>query len=106
MDEYKMKDEHFKKYDALAKKIGIEKLVKLMPVSKAEMVRKLAEDKHLNNIPLRVWDRQAGCYDSRHTRHFTMHFLDPWAPEKANGLSLAERVCVLKHVAKYYYAYK
>lgn len=78
--------EYAKKYEELARKIGIDKLKNLIPVSH-EKVRKALErgDKHLNTIPLRKWDA-AG------------------AGLRMPGLSLSEKVSVLKHVAKWHYA--
>jgi hypothetical protein len=98
-------NDHYNKYEALAQKIGIDALVKLMPVNKIEMQKCLDQDEHLNNIPLHVWDRKAGLLSDGKTT-FNLAFYAPWTPELAKGLSLAERVCTLKHVAKYHYATK
>lgn len=80
--------EHAKKYEALAQKLGIEKLKALIPVP-PERVRRALErgDKHLNTIPLRKWDTAA----------FELNL-------REKGLSMSEGVCVLKHVAKWHYA--
>lgn len=78
--------EHAKKYEALAQKLGVEKLRALIPVS-AEKIRAALErgDKHLNSIKLRKWDAAGEAI-------------------RGQGLSMAEKVCVLKHVAKWHYA--
>src|SRR4029077_7415840 len=78
--------EHAKKYEALAQKLGVESLRALMPVS-AQKIRAALErgDKHLNSISLRKWDAAGTSI-------------------RGKGLSMAEKVCVLKHVAKWHYA--
>lgn len=78
--------EHAKKYDELAKKIGIERLRELIPASPEKVRKALASgDKYLNSIPLRKWDAAAMSIPER-------------------GLSLSEKVCALKHVATWHYA--
>lgn len=78
--------EHAKKYEALAQKLGIEKLKEMIPAS-PEKVRKALErgDQYLNTIPLRKWDDAS------------KRFVYP-------GLSMSDKVAVLKHVAKWHYA--
>lgn len=78
--------EHAKKYEVLAQKLGIENLRKLMPVS-PEKIRAALEkgDKYLNSIKLRKWDAAGTAI-------------------RGEGLSMSEKVCVLKHVAKWHYA--
>jgi len=74
-----------KKCDDNAKRIGIDLLKSLVPAS-PERIRRALEtnDPHLNTIPLREWDAAAGAI-------------------RAPGLSLSEKVCALKHVARWYY---
>lgn len=104
--EAEMRREHFKKYEALARKIGIDALLTLMPVDRETMVVRLAADVHLNNVPLTMWDRAAGECSSgpstcptckQRVRPYSseprLSFEWPWVPSVANGLSLAERVC-------------
>lgn len=80
--------EHARKYDELAKKIGVEKIKSLIPVSSAKVRQALERgDKYLNTIALRKWDHAA----------FNLSL-------REQGLSLSEGVCVLKHVAKWHYA--
>jgi hypothetical protein len=80
--------EHARKYEELAKKIGIEKVKESIPVSPAKVRQALERgDKHLNSISLRKWDQAALNLSLRE-----------------RGLSLSEGVCVLKHVAKWHYA--
>jgi hypothetical protein len=76
--------EHFKKYDKLAREIGIQNIVPLIPVS-PEKVRYSLEhgDPYLNWIPLRLWDAAAAGLPTR---------------------SLSEGVSLLKHVAMWHYA--
>jgi hypothetical protein len=91
--------EHYQKFDALAQRIGVAALKRRIPATAEAIKAALAAgDEHLNTIPLYKWDLAAG----RLNRDYLLSFYDPWTPKLANGLSLAERVCVLKHVAKYY----
>jgi hypothetical protein len=78
--------EHAKKYEDLARQLGIDALVGLIPASR-EVVEKALRtgDQHLNSIPLWKWDLAAETIN---------------VPE----LSLSEKVCALKHVAKWHYA--
>ena len=78
--------EHAEKYELLARRIGIDYLKGLIPAS-PERIRKALEtgDRYLNTIPLRKWDMAA-------------------LSVREQDLSLSEKVCALKHVAKWYYA--
>lgn len=102
--------EHIQKFDHLAQIVGIRTLMAHLQARWVEMtperMKTLAEqDIHLNNIPLIKWDRLAGSqYEISYTRPLYLSFDPPWTPSVANGLSLADRVCILKHVARYYYA--
>jgi hypothetical protein len=80
--------EHAKKYDDLAKRIGIERLKELVPASPGK-IRKALErgDKHLNTISLRKWDAAA-----------------QGIRVPGLSLSLSDKVCALKHVAKWHLA--
>lgn len=78
--------EHAKKYELLARKVGIDDLKDLIPASEDRIRTALARgDDSLNSIPLKKWD-QAGT--------------------RINypGLSLSEKVSLLKHVATWHYA--
>ena len=97
--------EHEQKYEILAQKIGINALRLLMPVPPNVMAKRLAEDENLNNIGLATLDRAAGYLSGLHGNGpVRLSFAAPWVSGSANGLSLAERVCTLKHVAKFHYA--
>lgn len=88
--------EHFEKYDALAKSLGVNTLFRMVlyiaPADKlAEAIA--AGDYHLNTIPLAKWD---SCHQfvSSLYRHSTVR--------EPGGWSMANSVCVLKHVARHY----
>lgn len=76
---------HAEKYEQVAQVIGIDVLRDLIPAP-PEKVQKALErgDKYLNTIPLYKWDAAAGMLS---------------APD----LSLSDKVCALKHVAKWHY---
>lgn len=106
LEEKSTMTEHEKKYDKIAQRIGIEALKKCLPFSAKSVKRALeAGDEHLNTIPLPLWDKAAGNRPSPYPLHKGGIFLswdEPWTKDKARGLSLAERVYILKHVAKFY----
>jgi hypothetical protein len=86
---------HYRKYEDVARKIGIDHILRdLIPVT-PERIRKalLRGDLHLNSIPLSLWDQAAEQipYAALVTSH-------------VGELSLAQKVCVLKHVAAWHYA--
>jgi hypothetical protein len=87
----RMEREHFEKYDAIARQIGINRLIIHVPATKERILQALAnDDRHLNTIPLPNWDRQ---HDK--TMALARGFgIKVWA--------LCETVCVLKHVARHY----
>ena len=80
--------DHYKKYDKLSKQIGIERLKRLMPATPEAIKEAFQEDEYLNSISLGRWDRAAMSI-----HHFS----------NGMSLSLAEKVCILKHIARYYY---
>lgn len=101
--------EHYNKYEALSQKIGIEKLLPLIEdISEEKINTCFVKDKYLNNIPLRLWDKLAGkvYLDFPEYNHdFSMFNSGKWEWFKIIGNhSLADRVCILKHVAKYHKA--
>jgi len=127
-----MKDsraEHFTKYEALAREIGIRRLVEVLGAPPLKLTRERVQgalergDEHLNSIPLQIWDVATG-YDTINTassipmekchccgskvpakastqaaRNRTFHNLEPFA---SGPFTASERTCVLKHVARYY----
>lgn len=80
---------HRRYYSWLAEQVGTRmQLRALMPVQdEAELRERLAQDKHLNNVPLPLWDR----------RDPQMRVLAVRAGFRS--WSLCETVCVLKEVA-------
>ncbi len=113
--------EHDLKYEALAQRMGIKGLVKCLhdfdlptPTAMWELVQ---ADIHLNNVPLVMWDRAAGVLHLQPQptcprcgqkiprpagEGYKLNREFPFSGEFAR-LSLAERVCVLKHVARFHY---
>lgn len=92
--------EHYQKYNELAKKIGIEKLKPLIRVGAWKIKEALEEgDERLNLIPIHLWDRWASV-----GANLKPLMIAPWTYLKdyPGEQSAAMRVCILKHVAKYY----
>jgi hypothetical protein len=62
-------------------------------------------DVALNSIPLEIWEYDAGIRrdpDYAIDGRLTMFFDGRWSIFAYYGLSSAERICLLKHVAKYH----
>ena len=93
-----MTQTHEQKYDELIEKHGgLRVFARLVPADMNTIRQHLRDgDIHLNKIPLHQWDAMAGLTGNGLTT-FSMRFNGAWA--KANGLSLAERVCMLKRAA-------
>lgn len=115
--------EHRAKYEALAQELGVEALKALVPATNAQITAALASgDEHLNTIPLRRWDMAAAAWscvpkedaNSYRSRTRCPHckqgyvYTTPPTPDvwEKRRLTLSERVCVLKHVARYYGSHK
>lgn len=99
--------EHEQKYENLAQRIGIKALVNCIQdhalPDPDRMGEYYVQDKHLNNVQLRHWDRAAGRVNYGGPYKFVLDKQPPFCGEFAH-LTLAERVCVLKHVAIFHYA--
>lgn len=71
------------------------------PFEIGEIRKALEEDEHLNNLPLRVWDRAAGFQvDGSNAK---LIFSGLWGLYRVNGIntaSLATGVCILKHATR------
>ena len=80
---------HYQKYSEIAEilHMSYKNKTSMFDFSADELIEKFKEDKNLNNIPLGKWDTQASFIPNI----------------KYNGfiLSLAEKVCVLKHLVIY-----
>lgn len=93
--------EHENKYDGIAREIGIDFLVPLLVERKDEIRQALENgDTHLNSIPIKWWNEKAGGRTLLNG-NVTLIIDYPWT-FYAGPQSLAMRVCVLKHVAKFY----
>ena len=98
LDQYSR--DHYKKYDKLAKLIGIEELKPLIRVRAWKIKEALDEgDERLNLIPIHLWDKWASV-----GANLKLIMVTPWTYLKdyPGGQSASMRVCILKHVAKYY----
>ncbi|MFA5696391.1 MAG: hypothetical protein WC917_02995 [Bacilli bacterium] len=80
---------HYQKYSDMAKVLHMsyKNYQSMLGYTKEELIEKFKEDKNLNNIPLPKWDIQASFIPNIKYNGFT--------------LSLAEKVCLLKHLAIY-----
>lgn len=86
------KSDHFKKYQALAENIGIQRLAVLVPQPE-KIAECLKKDEHLNNIPLHLWDKPHDVVKDLAKKYGL-----------TTGWSIADTCCLLKHVARYYVA--
>jgi len=98
---------HEQQMEGYADIIGIAALRRLLPVSVERIHKALARgDKHLNSIPLELWDKAAGVDNPERSRtgKFDMAYGEVFTSANSRGLSLSIRVSILKHVAKYHTA--
>ena len=101
---------HYQEFETLAQKIGIGKLVRAVPADETEIRSVLSQgDKHLNLIPLFRWDMAAIGTGERARATYGWGRPEDYRALPGNifygmGLSLADRVCVLKHVARHHIA--
>ena len=109
--ESRISREHFNKYDALAKGLGLESVKGLVPFKKERIVKALKEgDSHLNSLPLKQWDNVDAMM--RYLVHQCTTpvlkelglFISEGNHKRSFGWSLCNTVCTLKHVAKHYIA--
>lgn len=117
----KQRREHFEKYQAMAERIGIDRLRAVIPFS-PEAVRRALDngDHYLNSLPLRRWDAAVGYFEPsymrpkmetcptcghKHAVGFDERAFVRLHPFEDGPHSASERVSLLKHVARYHYAY-
>jgi hypothetical protein len=93
---------HYEEYRSLFLKIGITKIYPYIPETNRDvLLEKLAEDKHLNNIPLVMWDRvrEGHSYNPSNVDVYNRHPLMPTIRKTGHHASSCDVVCLLKHVA-------
>lgn len=96
---------HFQKYDAIAKKIGVDSLVRivdyiLIPIYRNRKEKWEADKKsnpYLNHIDLRRWDFQHGA-----VHDMAVKAKAGWGKTKT-AWALSDTICTLKHVAREYW---
>ena len=79
---------HDELYDMLIDAIGLGALTRYLPASKEDLAAAYAEDRHLNNIPLKKWDNLAPI-----ARHNLLRI-------GINSISLSDCVCLMKAAAR------
>lgn len=82
------KPTHKETYETIVNDIGLGAFIPLMPVGLEQMKAALAEDQHLNNIPLKRWDNVTPA-----ARHLMARI-------GITSTSLADGVCTLKAAAR------
>jgi len=114
----KQKREHFEKYEALAQRIGLDRLRAAIPFTPEQVRRALeAGDEYLNTLPLKKWDQAVGfldyeighqekcpCCGNLRTVKWTAKQFRALPPFEEGPHTASERVSLLKHVARYYLA--
>jgi len=129
----KQKREHYEKYEKLAREFEGYDLPSYVPATKERIEGALASgDEHLNTIPLGAWDRAAQIHYATGVERFMLAMpgertepcptcghprkvMDPpkelWRnfhhatkDGRRAFYSLSDRVCLLKHVARYWIA--
>lgn len=79
---------HEEKYTAIVNAIGLKNCISYIPATKEEIQEALKTDEHLNNIPIKLWDREHA--------YFKREFLRIGI----NVLSISGTVCTLKRAAR------
>ncbi len=93
---------HYEKFRSLFLKIGITKIYPFIPeTNKDVLLEKLAEDRHLNNIPLVKQDRVREGYSCNpsNVAAYNRHPLMPIIRKVGHSASSCDVVCLLKYVA-------
>jgi hypothetical protein len=98
-DELRAKQEHFDKYERLARAISVNALKQLVPFSRERIVEALKTDSAMNNLPLYQWDAFYGS-----VRELVARAGGSKKIGEVGGWSLGNTVCVLKHVARHHIA--
>jgi len=83
----RVREKHEAKHTALCEKFSVRwttKSPQLVGETPLSLAAKYKADRHLNNVPLRLWDRLAHAF---------------LANNPGCGLSLADAVCMQKHAA-------
>lgn len=78
---------HDEKYSMVVNHIGLRSLTYLVPATREEIIVALESDRHLNNIPLKLWDNQYELVKYLFVTHGITQF------------SLSCVVCTLKRAA-------
>lgn len=84
-------DSHFLKYEKLVSALHIKVEDGFLGRSRAQWMKLLKEDEHLNNVPLSEWDDKA-------TGFLLHHKANPCRP--GWNLSMSEMVCAFKHAVR------
>lgn len=101
-DRDQQRNEHREKFGAYVEALGRERLRFLLPVRDPQELRRLlAQDEHLNNVPLSRWDAQ----DPRVRRLLRDALRNGRIGEAEDGRrrmvwSLSDTVCTLKECAR------
>lgn len=81
---------HEEKYSCIVEAIGLERLIPFLPASLEELRRAHYEDRYMNNIPYRMWEKEVTRVAS------LLSFIG------INMLSETQVVCILKRAAIMY----
>lgn len=93
------------KYATIVNKLGFEQVKRFIPFSKSEIRKAYVKDKHLNNLPMKEWDKASGfsiIYDKQTRNQRVLankHGLRTLLPQGV-VYSLADCVCILKCCAR------
>lgn len=99
-----VKEEYYKRYERLAQELGVAAIRGLIPKSWHEAIRLAISngDEYLNTIKLSKWDKLAGAIPLGRLGDFHLTTRGVWKNPALHGLSLSQRVSLLKHVARYH----
>lgn len=92
---------HKEKMEFLVNYLGYEQVKKCIPFSLAEIKKALIKDKHLNNLPLKDWDKAAGLISVfGRVQQVPSQLVCLYRQHGINAFSQADGVCILKECAR------
>lgn len=99
---------HEEKYTTIVNGLGFENVKHCLPYTKQQLAAAHKTDKHLNNLPLKSWDRAAGFTPIVNPRTQTCNsridrnalFIRLCFDHDVTCFSVAECVCTLKRCAE------
>ena len=92
---------HKEKMQFLINYLGYEDVKKCIPFSIAKIKKGIKKDEHLNNLPLKEWDKAAGLISiGGYVHRVPSQLVNLYRQHGINAFSQADGVCILKECAR------